>query len=69
MAKYAQFTEKDLNEFLGELYELPYTSLRYFEGMTDVIHVLGLTNEWNEFVAKKDAELTNSPEAFRDCYN
>lgn len=58
MARYMMLSEKDMESLCGEIYGLITGSLRsntsweYTMGIIDMITVLGINDEWNNYVDK-----------------
>lgn len=60
MARYTMMSEKDLNQFFGEVYDFKYDGRdpwEHFKGMLETIHIFGLDKEWNNYVdAREEAD-------------
>lgn len=61
MARFTMLTEQDRDQLMKEIYDLPFKGLSHFEGMMDVLKIMDLLDDWNEYVDRRE----NYPELFK----
>lgn len=55
MAKYTMLSERDRDQLMKEIYDLPFKGLSHFKGMMDVLKIMDLLDDWNDYVDKVES--------------